>query len=86
MPGDETEAVSEESFIGRIAVVTLGEARAGKPAQGKLSDQHGQTHYVMLEPAASGEVFETGASVLLIGQEGAVFQGIRNMDPNLFND
>ncbi len=38
MPSDETEAVSEQSFIGRIAVITLGAATLGSPAEAKLTD------------------------------------------------
>ena len=75
---DETESVSEKTFIGRIAVVTLGKARVGSPAQAKLRDQHGQTHYVMVEPDQPGEEFPAGTDVLLVRQVGAVFKSIRN--------
>ena len=78
MPKDETEAVSESSFIGRVAVITLGRASSGKPAQAKLQDQHGQAHYIMVEPDASAEVFETQTAVLLVSQHGSTFKCIRN--------
>lgn len=78
MPKDETEAVSEESFIGRIAVITLGKAKKGMPAQAKLKDEHGQTHYIMVEPDRENVVFEQGAPVLLVSQSGAVFKAIVN--------
>ncbi len=74
IPGDETEAVSEESFVGRIAIVTIGIARIGKPAQAKLRDIHGRTHYVMVEPDAPEKIFSQGQTILLIGRKGAVFQ------------
>lgn len=77
MPQDETEAVSEDTFIGRVAVITLGRARAGEPAQAKLKDHFGQVHYVMVEPDTAGDIFETGANVLLVKQLGAVFRAIR---------
>lgn len=39
LPGDETTAVSEKTFVGRVAVVTLGTASPGSPAQAKLRDE-----------------------------------------------
>lgn len=74
LPRDETTAVSEESLIGLEAVITLGRARKGSPAQARLRDRYGQTHYVMVEPEADGMVFETGDPVLLVMRaQGAVF-------------
>lgn len=78
IPSIETSAVSSGSFIGRVATITAGEARPGTPAQAKLHDQHGQAHYVMVEPDQTGEVFESGTEVLLVKQSGARFRGIRN--------
>jgi hypothetical protein len=78
MPKDETEAVAETSFIGRIAVITLGNASPGNPAEAKLRDKFGQTHYVMVEPDESDERFENGTQVVLVSQQGAIFKAIRN--------
>lgn len=77
MPQDETDAVAESSFIGRVAVITLGTAKAASPAQAKLRDARGTTHYVMIEPDVEGEEFGTGSSVLIVRQKGAVFTAIR---------
>jgi len=78
IPKDETQAVSESSFIGRAAVITLGTAKRGQPAQAKLRDQYGQTHYIMVEPDVEADSFEAGTEVLLVTQAGAVFHAIRN--------
>lgn len=78
VPKDETDAVSEKSFIGRIAFITIGRAKAGSPAQAKLKDGKGQTHYIMVEPNEPEDVFEQGSPVLLISQQGAVFRAIQN--------
>ncbi|MEM7427265.1 MAG: YqiJ family protein [Pseudomonadota bacterium] len=78
MPKEETSAVSRNSLIGRIATITLGTARAGAPAQGKVRDEHGLEHYVMIEPDVADETFAQGAEVLLVRSEGAVFFGIAN--------
>lgn len=86
MPKDETEAVSEKSFIGLVAVVTTGKAAMGRPAQGKLTDRYGQAHYVMIEPDEAGEEFLQGAEVLLVSQHGATFKAIRNASAALHKD
>ena len=86
MPKDETEAVSETSFIGRIAVITLGSASNGNPAEAKLKDQFGQMHYVMVEPDESDEIFENGTPVVLVSQQGAIFKAIRNKSDALVDD
>ena len=77
LPKDETEAVSESSFVGRVATITLGTATREQPAQAKLRDQHGQTHYVLVEPDGD-EMFEPGCSVVLVRKAGAGFRAIRN--------
>ena len=50
IPRDETTAVSDASLVGRIGSVVIGTARAGRPAQARVRDQHGTSHYVMVEP------------------------------------
>jgi hypothetical protein len=78
MPKDETEAVTEKSFIGLVAVITTGTSKPGSPAQGRLSDRYGQSHYVMIEPDTATEAFPQGTEVLLVSQQGATFRAIRN--------
>ncbi|MEX2673689.1 MAG: YqiJ family protein [Phycisphaeraceae bacterium] len=78
IPKDETEAVSESKFVGRVACITLGTARMGNPAQARLKDSFGLSHYVMVEPDDAETSFEQGTNVLLIGREGAVFRAIDN--------
>ncbi len=76
MPKDETYAVSEESFPGMIAIVTMGVAKEGKPAQAKLTDKHGQTHYILIEPDKNDESFGKGDQALIVSQQGALFKVI----------
>ena len=85
IPSTETSVVSTESFVGRIATITLGNARMGQPAQAKLHDQHGQTHYVMVEPDRKDAVFEQGSRVLLVAREGGVFRAIFNKSDALID-
>jgi hypothetical protein len=83
IPRDETSAVSHDSFIGRVATITLGTASTGNPAQGKLKDSHGKSHYVMLEPDLKEDIFEQGSKVLLVRRVGGIFYAIANINSNL---
>ncbi|AWF79440.1 hypothetical protein BTJ40_00560 [Microbulbifer sp. A4B17] len=74
--GDESEAVERNSFVGRIAIITIGKAEAGSPAEARFSDEYGTTHYVMVEPDKS-EVFNQGDKVLLVEELGAHFRVTR---------
>lgn len=78
MPKDETDAVAEKSFIGRMAVITLGKASSGSPAQAKLKDKFGKTHYLMIEPDMENTEFQQGEHVLVVKQTGSGFKAIRN--------
>ncbi len=73
MPQDETEAVSRASFVGASAVITLGTASAGSPAQARLTDVHGQTHYVMVEPAPGQDALPSGCTVIITEAHGNGF-------------
>lgn len=74
LPQDETYAVSESAFLGKVATVTMGTARAGLPAEAKLRDAHGNTHYVRVEPLRPAESFAAGTAVVLKAREGAVYK------------
>ncbi|MCF6218525.1 MAG: YqiJ family protein [Gammaproteobacteria bacterium] len=85
IPRDETDAVTEESLVGRIATITLGTAFVDKPAEAKVRDLHGTTHYVMVEPDAKGKLFTSSHSILLVRKEGAIFKAIENTNPALID-
>lgn len=73
--GDGTEAVGRETFIGCVAVVTVGEAAAGSPAEARFRDKYGTSHYVMVEPY-DDETFSQGERVLLVEERGTGFRVI----------
>ena len=56
---------------------TVRTLRHGEPAQAKLRDEHGQTHYVMVEPGDPFETFVQGTPVLLVQKNGARFAAVR---------
>ena len=73
MPKDETTAISLDDMLGKRAKIITGKALPGQPAQAKLTDRYGQTHYLLVEPTA-GSVSE-GDELVLVRKEGAVFVG-----------
>lgn len=83
LPKDETDAVAEAEFIGRVATITLGEARQGHPAEAKLTDQHGQTHYIMVEPDSPNEEFDPSTPILITEKVGSTFKGIKTTRESL---
>jgi hypothetical protein len=84
IPKDESTAVADASLVGRVAVVVIGAARAGRPAEARTHDEHAAAHYVMVEPEEPGETFEKGTSVLLVRHlNGRRYHAIRNPRPGL---
>lgn len=77
IPRDETDAVSSDSLVGRVAVITLGTASVGNPAEARTRDRHGTTHYVMVEPLQEGETLTAGTDVLIIEPAGAGFRATK---------
>jgi len=65
LPLDETTAITEDDFIGSMALITGHFAESGRPCEGKLTDKFGQTHYLLLEPEG-GKEFKRGDRVLII--------------------
>lgn len=59
LPKDESSAISSDSLIGRQARIVLGHASIGLPAQAKLTDEYGQSHYIMVEPDPSYSFSDT---------------------------
>ncbi len=87
LPRDETSAVSAETFVGHTARITGGEARAGLPAQARITDRFGTDHYVLVEPDSADERFLTGDIVLLVRRSaGGRFVAIANPNQALVDE
>ena len=69
LPGTETTAIPLDWLVGEEARITVGRATAGSPARARVTDLHGQPHYVMVEPNSATESFEEGERVLLVRRE-----------------
>ena len=78
LPKDESSSVSLDALIGRIGVIVIGRARAGVAAEARVRDEHGRSHYVMVEPDQEDSVFEAGTEILLVKRLGAKYRAIRN--------
>jgi len=75
---EETSAVSQDSFIGMPALIILGKAEKGSPAQAKVVDSHNKQHYIMVEPMEETEFFNTGNTVLLIERHKGIYFAIES--------
>jgi len=83
MPKEETDAISRETFIGKVVEIIRGEAKFGQPAEAKFKDFAGTVHYVLVEPDDETTVFKQGDEILLVRKKGAHFAGIVNTSPAL---
>lgn len=73
IPRDESYAVSEESFVGKLAVIVIGTVTFERSSEAKLTDDHGRTHYVQVVADEPSESFSQGAEVVLVGKRGSLF-------------
>ena len=76
IPRDESTAIYSEELVGRTATIILGTATRNSPAQAKVKDQHGQTHYVLVEPERD-EHYNQGQDVILTQKTKIGFQAIK---------
>ena len=66
LPKTETTAVSGRHLGRRTGTVTQGTAQRGKPAEVRVSDRHGNTHYLRGEPLKDDAAIPAGTSVLVL--------------------
>ncbi|MEG2113556.1 MAG: DUF1449 family protein [Hafnia sp.] len=84
LPKDESFAVSEDSFVGSMALVTQSAEQPGISAECKIVDTYGQSHYLLIEPENPDVIFTRGERVLIIAKiTSARFLASKNPWPNL---
>lgn len=66
LPKTETTAMSENHLGRRTGVVTQGTARRGHPTEVKVTDRHGNTHYLRAEPLKDNDAISAGTKVLVL--------------------
>lgn len=73
MPKTETSAMRKRFLGGHRGVISQGTAMRGKPAEAKIKDRFGNTHYLRVEPLYDDSVFPQGSDVTLIRKRGDQF-------------
>ena len=80
MPGLETTVISTDDLLRRRGTILEGTARRGAPARAKVIDQHGQAHFVMIEPHDDADTLASGETTLIVRREGKLFFGLPEQD------
>jgi Protein of unknown function (DUF1449) len=80
MPRFETTVISSDDLLGRRGSILEGTTRRGSPARAKVIDQHGQAHYIMVEPHHEADSIASGETALLVRREGNLFFALPDKD------
>lgn len=83
VPRDESSAISEAEFVGRVALVTAVSTQKGLAAQARLRDNDGRSYFILVEPDLDELQLKEGMQVLLIKKMGSVYRVIENPHPTL---
>jgi hypothetical protein len=76
IPRDETYAVSDADFVGKVAVVSIGPLDQGLPGRVRLKDVFGNWHTVSARASSDSAALPVGASVLLVDRDAKCFIAI----------
>lgn len=66
IPGAETQSVPETMLGRREGLVTQGTSARGRPAEVRVTDRHGNTHYLRAEPMQDDATIVQGSRVLVL--------------------
>jgi hypothetical protein len=76
IPRDETYAVSDADFVGKVALVSVGPLDQGLPGKVRLKDVFGNWHTLTARASADSTPLAVGASVLLVDRDAKSFIAI----------
>jgi hypothetical protein len=76
IPRDETYAVSDSDFVGKVALVSIGPLDQGLPGRVRLKDVFGNWHTVPARASRDSQALPVGASVLLVDRDAKSFIAI----------
>ena len=76
IPRDETYAVSDADFVGKVALVSVGPLDQGLPGRVRLKDVFGNWHTIAARASPDSEPLPVGASVLLVDRDAKSFIAI----------
>jgi hypothetical protein len=77
LPKNESSSISNNSFNGIVATITIGTAKQDSPAEASLTDSYKQKHYVMVIPDSAHEEFSQGQQVVLVEKQDTVWLAIK---------
>lgn len=66
LPKSETTSMSTRRYGGHKGTVTQGVARQGHPAEVRITDRHGNWHYLRAEPLEQDAAIKAGTDVLIL--------------------
>lgn len=66
LPRTETQSVSTRHLGRRMGIVTQGIAARGSPAEVRVTDRYGNTHYLRAEPLRDVDTIPQGTAVLVL--------------------
>jgi membrane protein implicated in regulation of membrane protease activity len=76
IPRDETYAVNDDDFVGKVAEVSIGPLDQGLPGRVRLKDVFGNWHSVPARADSDSTPLPVGASVLLVDRDSKSFIAI----------
>ena len=76
IPRDETYAVNDADFVGKVAEVAIGPLDQGLPGRVRLKDVFGNWHSVPARASPDSTSLPVGASVLLVDRDSKSFIAI----------
>jgi hypothetical protein len=76
IPRDESYAVSDADFVGKIAMVSVGPLDQGLPGRVRLKDVFGNWHTVSARAHRDSPALAVGTSVLLVDRDAKSFVAI----------
>jgi hypothetical protein len=76
IPRDETYAVSDADFVGKVAMVSVGPLDQGLPGRVRLKDVFGNWHTVSARAGRDSPALAVGSSVLLVDRDARSFIAI----------
>jgi hypothetical protein len=79
LPKTETTAISGDDLVGRQGEVMAGNGKRGLPVQVHIRDEHGQSHYIPVEPVRDDEILRHGQFVQITRREGSLYFAISNV-------
>jgi hypothetical protein len=76
LPREETYAVGDEDMVGRLAAVSLGPVTRRRHGKAKVTDAHGNIHFVRIRAAEKAKSYQINQEVLLVSHERGLFDVI----------